>query len=121
MKAEVDSIVETRMAKLMDSLQSNIIQAVESTFEDALQLSYFSSNKGIKTEMLNVIEHILTEVVRSGRAPTVRKAKIRGLLKTKSVAGIIVKTALSSTNFSVPAAKIVCNLIAIAIDEHHLR
>lgn len=38
-KAEVDSIVETGMAKGTDSLQSNIVNAVESIFEDALQSS----------------------------------------------------------------------------------
>lgn len=62
-KPEDDSIIKVCLAKLTDSLQSNIINAAESTFEDTLQLSDSSSNKGLKMAMFNVLEHALEQVV----------------------------------------------------------
>lgn len=71
--------------------------------------------------MFNVLDQALFEVFRFDRGATVNKAGIPGLVQTKSVAGIIVKTVHSSTNFIFPTKIIVLNLINRVIDKYCLR
>lgn len=69
-KTEVEGIVKTCLTKCTSTLQSQIVKTVESTLEDPIQVSNFSSNNGLKTAMSNAIEQPLSRVVPSGRAPT---------------------------------------------------
>lgn len=71
-KAEVEPIVESLLTKWTSTLQWKVLKAVESTFEDTLQVSYFNPSSGLKTAMFKVLQQVLREVIRSGCAPTVQ-------------------------------------------------
>lgn len=74
--ADVEAIVEIRLTKWTSTPQSQIVEAVESTFEEALQARCFNSNNVLKAAMFRVVEQALGKVVRSGRAPAVSGAEM---------------------------------------------
>lgn len=53
-KTDVEAIVQNRLTKCTNNLESLIFKSVDSTFEDALQASYFNSNNDPKFAMFNV-------------------------------------------------------------------
>lgn len=59
---EIEEIGGTQLTKRYSTLQSEIVKAVESTFEDTLQTSYFNSTNGLKTAMFKVVEQGLGKV-----------------------------------------------------------
>lgn len=108
------------MTKWTTTLQSQISNAVESTFEDALQSSYFNSNKGLITTSFNVVGQAMGEVVRSDRSSTASKAEIGNLTQTKLVADIIIQTVMSDTNFIVHMARAIDELMDRDVEVHSL-
>lgn len=79
----VEAIAETSLTKWMSTLQLQIVKSAVSTFEDALQASYFNSDYGLKTVILIVVERALGEVVQCGRVPSVSVVQMRDLLKLR--------------------------------------
>lgn len=79
-KTKIDAVVENRLIKCTNTLQSQIVKTVGFTFDDALQASYFESNNGFKSAMFNVVNQVLGEVVRSRRAPILYKTEMHSLV-----------------------------------------
>lgn len=105
----------------MDQHSKVKVKAVESTFEDALQASYFNStNNGVKTTMFKVVEQTLGELDRSDRPPAVSEVEMRGFVQTASGAKIIVQPVLPYTGFIVTIGEIVDKLMNRADDEQCL-
>lgn len=73
-----------------NTLHSQIIKVIESTFEGALQASCFHSINGVKSPLLGVMNPVLSEAVRCRRADTVSGSKMRSLGLTKTVTDTIV-------------------------------
>lgn len=84
-KTAVEEKVENWIAKWTNTQQSQILNAVGSALDNALQVSYSNLNIGLKSAMFNVIENSLGDVVRSGRAPTVSEAPGRSVLLRKKI------------------------------------
>lgn len=59
---DVEAIFDNQLTKWTSTLRSQNVKAVGSTFENALQRSYFKSNNGLKSAMFNVVEQVLGEV-----------------------------------------------------------
>lgn len=106
-KTEVEALVENRLTKCTNRLQSYIVKAVQYTFVDALKANYFSSNNGLKSTVSNIVEQALGKVVRAGRAPTVSEAAMHSIVHAKGVANTIVKSVLSNMGLIVPIAETV--------------
>lgn len=88
MKVNVHAIIESSLTKGTRAVQSQIVKAVVSTFEGALQTSYLSSNNGYKNAMFKVVENTLGKMVRFGLAFTVSEAsfELQSFFKTAFVA-----------------------------------
>lgn len=67
-----------------------MIEAVESTFVEAVQAKYFNSNNALKYAMFSVLENALGEVFRACHAPKVSEAEMHRLVQTKAVEDTIV-------------------------------
>lgn len=80
--ADVEATIERRLTKWTSTQQSQVLKAVESTFEESLQSSYFNSNIGLKPTMYKVVEQALGEMVRSGRAHTSSETGVRNSEQT---------------------------------------
>lgn len=82
------------------------VKPAESIFEDALQASYFKSNNGVKTAMLNVIEQAPGEVVRYSCDPELRRSDAQ-FSPEKSVAEIITQIVLPIPGFFIQMDSVV--------------
>lgn len=90
-------IVHDRGAEHTMSLMSCIFKLVDATFEDAMQASYFSSSKGLKTAMHNVVNHAVVEVVPYRRVHTMPSNDIRRIVQTKPIDDCLIEADISST------------------------
>lgn len=59
----IEEIVECLLTNWTSALLSQIVKAVESTVEDALQASYFHWYNGLRSAMINVSKQALGKVV----------------------------------------------------------
>lgn len=73
MKSDVEAIVKSLLTKGPITLKSQIVRGVESTFENTLQESYFTSNNCLTPAMFELVDQALGGVVRSDRRATVTK------------------------------------------------
>lgn len=62
-KPNVKAIAENCLTKCPNMLQSQVVKSVQCTLEEALQASYSSSNKGLKSTIFRAVEQDLSEVV----------------------------------------------------------
>lgn len=85
------------LTKCTNTLQLQIFMVVEYAFQNALQATFISSNKGLEPGMLNVVEQALDEVVLSHRAHMEREAEMLSIFQTKPVADTTVQSVLSNT------------------------
>lgn len=119
-KTHVEAVVEDRLIKRTNTLQSEIGKAVDSTSEDSLQARFFNSTNGLKTNISNVSDQALWEEVQSGLAPTESKADTRSLIQRKPVADTIVKSILSNTRIIMSIVKTARKMVNGAVSEYPL-
>lgn len=96
---------ENCLKKWTTTIQTYIVENVDSIFEDAFQARYFHSNNGLKTAIFNVFEQTLCEMVRSGTAPTALEAQMRDLLHANVVDPVMVQEELLRSGFIVQIAE----------------
>lgn len=97
-----------------------ILKAVDSTSEDALQLRYFISDNGFKATVWNMNEQVLSEEFRPGWGPTVFHAEGQFFVQTSSVADALRQLVLFNAGFIVAVADVVAKRVARAADTHDL-
>lgn len=78
---EVEAIAQSRLTKWANKIQLQIFKTVVYTFKDELQSLCFNSNNGFKSNLFNVIEPALGDVVRCGPADTISKAELHALFQ----------------------------------------
>lgn len=120
-KAYIKVRVKSHMTKRASALQLQIVKSVGTTFEDALQTSYFLADSGLKPTISKVFEQVLGAVIRSVRVLTVCKDERRALVQTQSAPYIIVQPVLLNTEFIVSILKIVCKMVDGAVNKYRLR
>lgn len=96
--------------------------AVDPTFKDALQASFFNFSNGLKTAMFEVVGQALGKLVGYGHVPLASEADMmQSLVQTKSAADTVVQRVLSNSGFIIPIAKTVGKLVERADDKHQIR
>lgn len=60
-KASAETIVETRLTNWTRTLHTQVVKAVELTFEDALQASYYYSINPLKTAKVNLDQQTMAK------------------------------------------------------------
>lgn len=93
-------------------------QAIEPTFDDAVQVSYFHSINGLKSDIFNVVEPAPGGAIRYSRAPTISEPERHSLVQTKFVADAIVKLVLSDIGLIDPTPKTVGKKVVKAVNEY---
>lgn len=104
-KTNTDAMLENRLIKWTYTLQWKIINAVKSTFDDALQANYLNLNNGLESGVFSAVEQALHEVVRSGHTPKISKAQMRSLVQTRAAVDTTVKRVLCNTGLILPIAE----------------
>lgn len=86
---DAEMIVKNPTITGTNNLQSQIPTSVKSTFEELLNAIYLNWKHDLKFCTFNVIEQVLEEEIRSGRASTVSMPEMSSLVKTKDVVDTI--------------------------------
>lgn len=74
-------MVEKHLGMWCSIFQSEIVRAVKSALENAMQAIYFNCKNGVETAMFHIIEQALCEVARSHCDPRVTAAQMTFSLK----------------------------------------
>lgn len=115
-KTDMVDIVESRMAKIYESIKTEVSQIVKATFDDALEESYFDSNDGFKMAVFIVIENALVQGLRVGCGRVLDETQLAWLIQANPIVEIFVKSVRSSTTVIVPTVEIIWSLVDKSFD-----
>lgn len=117
----VEAIGENCPAKWTSTIQSQPVMAFRDRLEDVLQARCFHSNNVLKSDMFNVVEQALSEVIQFGRAATSSEPKMLPRIPENAVPDTIVNSVLSNTGFILSIAETEGKMMYTAVDENCLR
>lgn len=80
---DIEEIVKNYLSKWPNTLETQSVKAVESTFDGAIQTIYFNSNVSLMYSIFHVIKQALDEVVGSNRVLQYPSPKYKALPRPK--------------------------------------